>query len=155
MPGFAEAHNNLGAVYSDLGNLRAAEASYSEAIALILAAVAHANSKHFQDLGRFDEATASYSQAIRCEPDYADAHRRLSTLKHFSSKDEQCAKMQALYVDTNLSDEERCHINFGLAKAFEDLQDYERAFSHYLQGNALRKKLLGYDFSQDETSLGR
>ena len=39
-------------------------------------------------------------------------------LKHFSSKDEQCAKMQALYVDTNISDEERCHINFGLAKAF-------------------------------------
>ena len=153
MPGFAEAHNNLGAIYNELGKLREAEASYSEAITLNPRyAVAHANlGTTLQDSGRFDEATASYSKAIRYKPDYADAHRRLSMLKRFSSKDEQYAKMQALYLDTNISDEERCHINFGLAKAFEDLQDYERAFSHYLQGNALRKKLLGYDFSQDVT----
>ena len=155
MPSFAEAHNNLGAIYNELGKLREAEASYSEAITLNPRyAVAHANlGTTLQDSGRFDEAKASYSKAIQYKPDYADAHRRLSMLKRFSSKDEQYAKMQALYLDTNISDEERCHINFGLAKAFEDLQDYERAFSHYLQGNALRKKLLGYDFSQDVSPL--
>ena len=57
--------------------------------------------------------------------------------------------MQELYLDKNISEEQRCHINFGLAKACEDLGDYEKAFVHYSEGNALRKKLLNYNINQD------
>ena len=57
--------------------------------------------------------------------------------------------MQELYLYENISDEQRCHINFGLAKACEDLGDFEQAFTHYREGNALRKKLLNYDINQD------
>ena len=53
--------------------------------------------------------------------------------------------MRELYLDKNISEEQRCHINFGLAKACEDLGDFEQAFTHYSEGNALRKKLLNYD----------
>ena len=41
------------------------------------------------------------------------------------------------------------NINFGLAKACEDLGDFEQAFTHYSQGNVLRRKLLNYDINQD------
>jgi len=54
-----------------------------------------------------------------------------------------------MYLDENISEEQRCHINFGLAKACEDLGDFEQAFVHYSEGNVLRKKLLNYDISQD------
>ena len=151
MPDHSEAHNNLGVIFKELGRLREAEASYAQAIAHKPDhAFAHANlGTTLQELGRLDEATASYSQAIKLKPDFAEAHRRLSILKRFSSRDEQCAKMQALYNDANISDEERCHINFGLAKAFEDLQDYAQAYVHLSEGNAIRKKLLNYDIRQD------
>ena len=57
--------------------------------------------------------------------------------------------MEELYLDKNISEEQRCHINFGLAKACEDLGDFEQALAHYSEGNVLRKKILNYDINQD------
>ena len=57
--------------------------------------------------------------------------------------------MQQLYLDEDISDDQRCHINFGLAKACEDLGNFEQAYAHYAEGNALRKKLLQYDIKVD------
>ena len=70
-------------------------------------------------------------------------------MKKFDAQDEQYSKMLELYLDENISEEQRCHINFGLAKACEDLGDFEQAFAHYSEGNVLRKKLLNYDINQD------
>jgi hypothetical protein len=83
------------------------------------------------------------------KPDYAEAHRHLTLMKKFNAQDEQYAKMLELYLDKNISEEQRCHINFGLAKASEDLGDYEQAYTYYGEGNVLRKKLLNYDINQD------
>ena len=57
--------------------------------------------------------------------------------------------MLKLYLDKDILDEQRCHINFGLAKACEDLGNFEQAFVHYLEGNEIRKKFLKYDITQD------
>jgi Flp pilus assembly protein TadD len=150
-PDFAEAHSNLGITLKELGRLDEAEASYKQAIALKPDyAEAYNNlGNSLTELGRLDEAETSYKQAIALKPDYAEAHRHLASMKKFDAQDEQYAKMQELYLDNNISEEQRSHINFGLAKACEDLGDYEKAFVHYSEGNALRKKLLNYDINQD------
>jgi len=151
-PSYAEAHNNLGLMFKSLGRLDEAEASSRQAIALQPDnAQAHNNlGLTLQALGRLDEAEASYKQAIGVKADYAAAHHNLSIMKKFESQDEQFLKMQELNLDENTSEEERCHINFGLAKACEDLGDFDKAFKHFTEGNALRKKSLNYDISQDE-----
>ena len=82
-------------------------------------------------------------------PNYAEAHRNLSRIKKFKSKDDHFFKMRELYLDKNTSKVQLCHINFGLAKAYEDLGDFEQAFIHYNEGNSLRKKLLKYNISRD------
>ena len=150
-PDYAEAHCNLGNALKELGRLNEAEASFREAI-ISKPDYAEAQSNlgnTLQELGRLDEAEASYAQAILLDPTYAEAHRNLSSLKKFVSKDDQYSKMFALYLDKNISEEERCHINFGLAKAFEDLGEFENAFTHYSEGNTLRKTLLNYDINMD------
>ena len=151
-PQNAEAHNNLGTILQELGRLDEALASYSQAIALKPDyAEAHSNlGTILQELGRLDEALASYSQAIALKPDYAVAHKHLTSMKKFDRQDEQYSKMQELYLDKNISEEQRCHINFGLAKACEDLGNFERAFQHYKEGNMLRKKLLNYNIIKDK-----
>jgi tetratricopeptide (TPR) repeat protein len=150
-PELSEAHYNLGITLQELGKLDEAQASYTQAITLKPDyAEAHSNlGATLQELGRLDEALASYTQAIALKPDYAEAHRHLTLMKRFDAQDEQYSQMQELYLDEKISDEQRCHINFGLAKACEDLRDFEQAFSHYNEGNALRKKLLNYDINQD------
>ena len=150
-PDFAEAHCNLGNTLKELGRLDEAEASYTQAIVLKPRFVeAHCNlGITLQGLGRLEEAEASYKQATALKPDYAEAHRLLTLMKYFDAQDEQYSKMLKLYLDENISEEQRCHINFGLAKASEDLEDFEQAFKHYSEGNALRNKLLNYDINQD------
>ena len=151
-PNSIEAHSNLGALLQELGKQYEAEKMLNQAIKLEPNyAEAHYNlGVTLQELGKSEEAEASLNQAIKLEPNYAEAHRYLTTLKIFKSKDEQYLNMRKLYLDKNIKEEERCHINFGLAKAYEDLGDFKKAFIHYREGNALRKKLLNYNISQDE-----
>jgi tetratricopeptide (TPR) repeat protein len=113
-------------------------------------AQAHSNlGNTLKELGRLVEAEASYTQAIALKPDYAEAHRMLTSMKKFDAQDEQYLKMQELYLNEDIPEEQRCHINFGLAKACEDLGNFEQAYTHYGEGNVLRKKLLNYDINQD------
>ena len=58
--------------------------------------------------------------------------------------------MQALYRDSAISGSDRCHICFALAKASDNLEDWSAACKFYAEGNALRKKQLGYDKAQDQ-----
>ena len=83
-----------------------------------------------KELGRINEAKESYNKAIALKPDYAEAHRMLASIKKFDSIDAQYSKMLELYFDKNISDEKRCHINFGLAKACDDLGDFKKAFTY-------------------------
>ena len=141
----------LGAVLRATGRKSEAVDANQKAVALSPQdAEAHSNlGITLKELGRLDEAEASYNQAIALKPDSADAHRNLTLMKKFDAQDEQYSKMQELYLDKNISEEQRCHINFGLAKACEDLGDFEQAFAHYSEGNMQRKKLLNYDINKD------
>ena len=150
-PDYAEAHSNLGVTLKELGKLDEALASYTQAIALKPDfAEAHYNlGNTLKELGRLDEALDSYTQAIVLKPDYAEVHRMLTLMKKFDAQDEQYSNMLELYLNEEISEEQRCHINFGLAKACEDLGNFEQAYTHYSQGNVLRKKRLNYDINQD------
>ena len=152
-PDFAEAHNNLGVTLKELGKLDACESSYKKAISLKPDfAEAHNNvGIMLQELGKLDEAQASFRKAIALKPDYAEAYRNLANTMTFSSEDEHLFHMQVLYRDPAISDKNRCHICFALARAAEDLEDCGAAFQFYEKGNALRKKQLGYDKAQDST----
>ena len=151
-PDYAEAHYNFGDTLRELGRFNDAEASCRKAIALKPGfAEAHRNmAVTLSELGRLEEAEASYRQAIALKPDYAEAHRQLAISSKFSSEDEQLHQMQALYNDPSISGKNRCQICFALAKASDDLEDFAAAFQFYNEGNALRKKQLGYHKVQDQ-----
>ena len=150
-PDYAESHTNLGDTLKEIGKLDEAEKSYRMSIMLQPKLIeAHNNlGVIMQELGKLDEAEANYKQSITLKPDFTEGHLNLVSIKRFNSQDEHFLKMQELYFNKNLSEEQLCHINFSLAKACEDLQDFKQAFQHYKEGNEMRKKILNYDISED------
>ncbi len=148
---YPSAHNNLGMVLQDLGKLDEAEASFRLAISLKGDfAEAHNNlGLLLQDRGKLEAAKSSFKFALKLKPNFPEAHRHLSLVKKFVTKDEQFMQMCDLYTDQNLASNKRCHICFSLAKAHEDLKEFEQAFKFYKEGNELGKILSGYDIQSD------
>ena len=141
-PDFAEAHNNLGDVLKSLGRLDEAVASYGRALQIKSDFVVALNNlgAALNDLGKPDEAEASCNKALQIDPAFAKAHRFLSTVKKYQDSDPQIHQMLKLIERNNLPDEDRIHLNFALAKAHEDVGDYDKAFSYYVECNCLHKE---------------
>ncbi|MGH7897178.1 MAG: tetratricopeptide repeat protein, partial [Candidatus Binatia bacterium] len=81
-PGHADAHNNLGRLLHEAGELRAAEKHYRLALGAERSDVTAAFNLGvvLEDLGRRPDAISAYQRAIELDPAYADAHYNLARL---------------------------------------------------------------------------
>jgi tetratricopeptide (TPR) repeat protein len=151
-PDHAKAHNNLANAFSERGKHEQAIASYARAIMIEPDyAEAHCNlGAALSDLGRHEQAIASYTEALRIKPDYAKAHENLGRIKKYEPGDPQIAQMRDTISDRKISENEEMLLRFALGKAYDDIGDTENSFPHFLEGNRLRKKELGYDISSDK-----
>lgn len=151
-PDYLDAYNTLGGVLQDQGELNSAIECYQTALKIEPDyAPAHNHlGVVYQDQGKSDAAVKSYQSAIEIDPNYAEAHRNLSTIYKYSAGDALIQQMQHLVKASNLTDSERCNLHFALAKAYRDTENTKKVFYHLTHGNSLRKKLLNYDFSQDQ-----
>ncbi|MDA8722630.1 tetratricopeptide repeat protein [Planktomarina temperata] len=151
-PDCAKAYNNMGATLKEQGKLEEAIASYKKALAINLDyAEAYSNmGVIFKEQGKLEEALEAYNKALAINPDYAKAHRHLSLTTKYNSDTAQISKVESLLQRTGLNDTDRCHLLYTYAKMQEDLGNLSSAFNSYVAGGDLRKKLLKYEFSQDE-----
>ena len=154
---YPNAHNNLGAILQELGQLDAAVKSYEQAIAIKPDyADAYNNlGNALRDLGQLDAAVKCYEKAFSIKPDFAEAHHHLSIHKKYTASDPHITQMQSLLSTSNLSQSDRTHLCFALAKANEDLGKQDELFEFLHEGNRLRKEELNYslDNSQNLSSI--
>ncbi|WP_366511485.1 sulfotransferase [Maricaulis sp.] len=104
-------------------------------------------------LGRQDEAIASYRAAFASKPDHGDAWYGLANLKTYRFTDDEIAAMQALDAGPDLAFQDRVHISFALAKAFEDRDAIAQSFGFYEKGNTLKRIQTRYTTAQMEEEL--
>jgi len=95
--------------------------------------------------GRREDSIGAYRRAIALEPALGEAYWSLANLKTFRFSADEIQAMQLALARTDLSSEDRLHLDFALGKAYEDLAEHTRAFAHYAAGNALRRQLKPYD----------
>ena len=105
--------------------------------------------------GKLEEAIEAYNKALAIKPDYAEAHRHLSDVTKYEPDNAQISDVEALLKRIDLSDPDRCNLFYTYAKMSEDIGDLRSAFDSYVAGGDLRKKLLGYEFTQDEHLFAR
>ncbi len=150
-PNLAEAHSNLGITLQNLGFWDASEAAHRRAVGLKpgLASTHFNLGSILQIKGELTAARVCYEKALDLKNDFAEAHRHLTKVKFYKSRDEQYEQMKRIFSDEGRDVEQHCQAAFGLAKANEDLGDYEQAFRYYRAGNTLRRKALKYDLDED------
>ncbi|HTN93643.1 MAG TPA: tetratricopeptide repeat protein [Gallionella sp.] len=105
-PGDAEAHNNLGSIYQERGQLDDALASYRHALRIDPRFIeAHYNlGNALTDQGRLEDALASYRAALKLKPDFALALSNMgAALQELGRVDEAIASSRrALQVDPGM-----------------------------------------------------
>jgi tetratricopeptide (TPR) repeat protein len=147
-PEYPEAFNNRGIVLRELQCWDKAVASLETALALKpdLADAYYNMGSVLQDLGQLQQAQERYQQAIRLDPNLVTAYANLADLKKFAKDDPDLAAIEALAAKTDgLTKTERIELDFALGKAYDDLKDYKRSFTHLLAGNAAKRATISYD----------
>lgn len=95
-------------------------------------------------VGRQDDSIAAYRRALAIAPTLGEVWWSLANLKTVTlGRDDVEAMMRALERD-RLRPEDRFHLHFALGKALEDAGRAEESFSHYAEGNRLRRGEIAY-----------
>lgn len=149
-PDFSEAYGNLAAVLDEQGRLDDAEASLRRALEI--------NPKYaegWNDLGnilshrgKLNEAASSFEKALSIKPNLALCHLNFGRIKTYTPDDPDLPILRQIVLEAK-RDSDRMYGCFALAKACEDLGDYDEAFVHYQEGNKLRKSRQDYSIEQD------
>ncbi len=140
-PSNSDAWHLLGTIEIARGNFPAAHDLISKALLLKPdCAIYHHNLGFVLGaLSRMPEAVASYRRAVELAPDYAEALFNLAQMVRVKAGDPMIAAVDRLLAKTDLSDQDRCFIEFAAGKIHANLGHHDRAFGHYAAGNAARK----------------
>jgi tetratricopeptide (TPR) repeat protein len=104
-------------------------------------------------IGDTEQAKELAEQAIKENPNIPNLYFTIAKLKKFTKDDPHFKQMQALA--NKIEKHGYIHaagLNFGLFKAYEDLEDYEKAFEHLKKGNDIKFATLPYDVEQQATT---
>jgi len=104
--------------------------------------------------GQQEEAIKNYRKALRNCPSHCEAFYALSNLKTYKFLENEIMAMRQQEKSDALTIQNRIYLYFGLAKAFEDLKNYDLSFDYYNKGNLLKKRKSGYDSDKMAEDLG-
>jgi tetratricopeptide (TPR) repeat protein len=106
-------------------------------------------------VGRRDDSVAAYRKAVALKPEYGEAYWSLANLKTARFTDAELAGMQAQLQRSDITDEDRFHLDFALGKAFEDRKIWDTSFTHYAAASALRRSGLDHDAAEHSAMIAR
>jgi len=151
-PEYCEAHSNLGHSLNLINQEDAAVKCYEKSLAINPDYTpAYINiALVYQEKGQIDNAIKQYEKALAINPNHVLAYYNLSDIKQYTISDDQVAKMASLLSTGNLSQSERIHLCFALAKVCENLENQDELYKCLDEGNRLRKKDLNYSLEKSQ-----
>jgi len=151
-PRHALAHAGLGAALRMQGRATEAEASCRAALAIDPNSVAALSllGELRADRGQFSEAEALFHRAITIDPGYPFAFYSLAMNRKMTSDDTAWLKGTEALLATRLPLRHEISLRYALGKYFDDIKQYDEAFSNYRQANELTKR---YGVNYDRAAL--
>jgi tetratricopeptide (TPR) repeat protein len=140
-PDYTEAHIAAGKVLRQIGRIAEAEESCRRALELAAdSGEALALLGEIQaDRGRFDDAEQLFRRAIAIAPDQPEAWAGLARYRKMQPDAAWLAAAQRL-LGESLGVGQEINLRYALGKYFDDVQDFDNAFSSYHLANELKKR---------------
>jgi len=151
-PRFLEAQMNLADGLQQTGKLEQAEKLYRRIISdhSQLVAAKYLLANLLKSKGIFSEASELYQQVMEQQPAYTQAHFSYSSIHRYRDiADPHIGLMLEVNQKSGLTNENKIHLAFALAKAFENIGDYPQAFKYLKSGNDLRYTEFNYQVDSD------
>ena len=151
-PDYAPAHLSLGLALRQQRRPAEAEVSCQAALAIdpiYVDALAFLGELR-ADRGQFAEAEELFQRAITIRPDFAPARVSIATHRKMTSDDGEWLTGAHALLAKRLSLADEISLRYALGKYFDDVRQYDSAFSHYRQANELTKR---YGASYDRAKL--
>ena len=111
-------------------------------------------SKLYLSLGETKRAKDYTLKILDRDPNNTDAYNFLSDLIDIKKEKKLFNKMEILYKNENLSDDDIINLSFSLANIYHSQKDFEKAYTLYLKGNQLKRKQINYN-SNDIYTLSK
>ncbi|MCG8433304.1 MAG: sulfotransferase [Gammaproteobacteria bacterium] len=105
-----------------------------------------------QNAGDKQHALEVFTQAFSLEPG-SPGVVNYAAAKKFSAEDPSISVLEQQSRLPGLAVEAKLGVHFSLGKAYDDIGEYEKAFTHYKQGNDIKRATFQYDISQDQTAI--
>jgi Flp pilus assembly protein TadD len=153
-PGY---RNLKAAIYGRLGEYTASIDEYRRILAeypnqpKVWMSLGHA----LKTSGKNVDSIEAYRRGIALAPQLGEAYWSLANLKTFRFSADEVAAMRMQLARTDLTDDDRLHFEFSLAKALEDAAEYGESFIHYAEGNRLRRGMIQYDADANAAHVER
>ncbi|HEX8777619.1 MAG TPA: sulfotransferase, partial [Rhodanobacter sp.] len=154
-PGTAAAWYNFGRALQVSSRVEHARDALQRAVAIDpgYARARNALATVLTNLGDIPSAVAMLRETLRQQPDNADAWFALGNLKTESFGSDDAARLHSLFRRPDVSDDSRILLGFTLAKALEDQADYAAAFDAVREANALKRRHLYWDRSEERVRV--
>ena len=150
-PNFIEARFNLAVTYKVSAKYEEAIKNYKEVLKNKPDVAQAYNNLGiiFNILAKFQDANSNYLKALEINPNLSESHMHLSYITKYTKGHKHIQEMEKAISITNINDTQRMYLSFGLGKAFNDIENYKKAFEYFDKGNSIRKKQLKYSIDTD------
>ncbi len=148
---------NLGAICQELGRTDEAATAYQTALALDPDSIPVLSNFAMlaQQLGDRQRAAALYRRLLDLAPNEAEAHHDLAQIRKFTNGDPELTAMQRIRGEPGLDRQSAMYLDFGLAKAYDDIGEFGSAFSHMAAANRAKRESLSFELKFEETLVDR
>jgi tetratricopeptide (TPR) repeat protein len=139
---YAEAHLALGMVLRQRGRAAEAEASARRALEIKPdgAAIMTFLADILTDKGRFTDAEQLFGQALSIDPDLPEAWAGTARCRRMGPGDTAWLAAAQRVLTKRLPVQHEIKLRFAAGKYFDDLNDYDQAFSQYRTANELTRR---------------
>ena len=93
----------------------------------------------YKTSGEIDKSINCYQTAYKTDKYFGDSYWSLANLKTYAFSESEVISIDKMVNDPYVSVEEKTFMHFALGKAYEDLNEYEKSFNHYKEGNLIKK----------------